>query len=101
MKKSVVDIQDLQKLVPFFKSRVGAFIGKCLIKWLSIDKVNEAHARNCHLRGAAFTSALLKDPLIDVKYKLHHAEVLDHLPEGVVCDGFQSSDWFSRRHHAD
>lgn len=107
MKKSVVDIQDLQKLIPFFKSHVGAFIGKCLIKWLSIDKVNEAHARNCHLRGAAFTSALLKDPLIDVKYKLHHAEVLDHLPEGAFVtvsnhpigslDGIMLIDIFASR----
>lgn len=83
MKESVVDIQDLQELLPIFRGHVGSFIGKCLIKWLSIDKVNLAHARNCHLRGAAFTSALLKDPLIDVKYKLHRKEILDHLPEGA------------------
>ncbi len=83
MKKSVVDIYDLQQMVPFFKSRIGTVLGKCLIKWLRVGKVNEVHGRNCHLQGAAFTTALLKDPLIDVKYNLHNAELLDHLPEGA------------------
>ena len=70
MKESVVDIHDLQEAAPFFKSRFGSFLGKVLIKWLSIDKVNKAHAHNCHLRGAEFTTALLNDPLIDIKYDL-------------------------------
>ena len=51
MKESVVDIHDLQEAAPFFKSRFGSFLGKVLIKWLSIDKVNKAHAHNCHLRS--------------------------------------------------
>ena len=63
MKESVVDIHDLQEAAPFFKSRFGSFLGKVLIKWLSIDKVNKAHAHNCHLRGAEFTTALLNDPI--------------------------------------
>ena len=50
MKESVVDIHDLQEAAPFFKSSFGTFVGKVLIKWLSIDKVNKAHAHNCHLR---------------------------------------------------
>lgn len=83
MKESVVDIQDMQEAAPFFKSRVGTFLGELLIKWLQVDKVNKVHANNCHLRGAAFTTALLNDPLIDIKYKLHHDEVLEHLPEGA------------------
>ena len=72
MKESVVDIHDLQEAAPFFKSRFGSFLGKVLIKWLSIDKVNKAHAHNCHLRGAKFTTALLNDPLIDIKYDQHN-----------------------------
>lgn len=83
MKKTVVDIHDLQELAPFFRSRFGTCLGKALIKWLSIDKVNQAHARNCHLQGAEFTTALLNDPLIDIRYNLHNAELLDHLPEGA------------------
>ena len=62
MKKTVVDIEDLQQLVPFFRSRFGTFLGKKLLKWFSIEKVNQAHANSCHLRGSAFTTALLNDP---------------------------------------
>lgn len=83
MKKNVVDIDDLQKMVLFFKSRIGTWLGKLLIKWFSVDKVNRIHANHCHLRGAAFTSAMLQDPLMDIKYQIHHAERLDTLPEGA------------------
>ena len=83
MKESVIDIHDLQKDFPFFRSRIGTFLGKRLIRWLSVDKVNRVHAAACHLRGAEFTSAILRDPLIDIKYRLHNAEVLDTLPEGA------------------
>ena len=74
---------------------------------MSIDKVNKAHAHNCHLRGAKFTTALLNDPLIDIKYDLHNAEVLDHLPEGAFAtvsnhpigsiDGIMLIDIFASR----
>lgn len=83
MKKSVVDIYDLQEMAPFFKGRVGTWLGKLLIKCLRVDLVNKVHARNCHLRGAEFTSALLHDPLIDLSYEVHNKEILDHLPEGA------------------
>ena len=46
MKESVVDVHDLQETAPFFKSRFGTFLGKVLIKWLSVDKVNKAHAHS-------------------------------------------------------
>lgn len=107
MKESVVDIHDLQRAAPFFKSRFGTFLGKQLIKWLSIDKVNRVHANNCHLRGAEFTTALLNDPLIDIKYKLHNVGVLDRLPEGAFAtvsnhpigsiDGIMLIDIFASR----
>jgi putative hemolysin len=83
MKKTVIDIYDLQEMVPFFKSKFGTYIGKLLIKWLCIEKVNRVHANNCHLRGSAFTGAILSDPLIHIKYKVHNEELLDQLPEGA------------------
>lgn len=107
MKQSVVDIYDLQEMAPFFKSRLGSLIGGALIKWLNVDKVNQAHANNCHLRGADFTTALLKDPLIDIQYKVHHAEWVKDLPEGAFItvsnhpigslDGIVLIDLFARR----
>lgn len=107
MKESVVDIYDLQEMVPFFKGRIGTMLGKWLIKWLDIDKVNRAHKNSCHLHGADFTTALLKDPLIDIKYNIHNEERLDHLPEGAFItvsnhpigslDGILLIDIFARR----
>ncbi|MDR1406585.1 MAG: lysophospholipid acyltransferase family protein [Tannerella sp.] len=83
MKKTVIDIQDLQEHIPFFKSRLGIFLAKRILRWLSIDRVNQIHTNHCDLRGAAYTSAMLSDPLMDVKYKIHHEERLDTLPEGT------------------
>lgn len=107
MKKSVVDIYDLQEMAPFFKGRVGTWLGKLLIKCLRVDLVNKIHARNCHLRGAEFTSALLHDPIIDLSYEVHNKEILDHLPEGAFVtvsnhpigslDGIMLIDIFASR----
>ncbi|MDH6312278.1 putative hemolysin [Parabacteroides sp. PFB2-10] len=83
MKKTVIDIYDLQEMVPFFKSTFGTFLGKIFLKWFKINKVNRVHANSCHLRGADFTSALLNDPLIDLHYKVHNEELLKDLPEGA------------------
>ncbi|MDR2920213.1 MAG: lysophospholipid acyltransferase family protein [Tannerella sp.] len=83
MKKTVIDIHDLQEMIPIFKNRLVAFIGKGLLKWVNMDKVNQIHSNHCHLRGAAFTSAMLSDPLMNVKYCIHHQERLNSLPEGA------------------
>ncbi|MDR2139871.1 MAG: lysophospholipid acyltransferase family protein [Tannerella sp.] len=83
MKKTVIDIHDLQEMAPVFKGRLGTFLGKKLLKWIGMDKVNRIHANHCHLHGSAFTSALLSDPLMDVKYEIHGAERLDSLPPGA------------------
>lgn len=86
MKESVVDIHDLQEGAPFFKSRFGSFLGKVLIKWLSIDKVNKAHAHNCHLRGAEFTTALLNDPSIDPRCWIICPKALSLLFRTILSD---------------
>jgi putative hemolysin len=83
MKRIVLDITYLQEVSPFFKSKIGIYVGQKLLKWLGIDKVNQVHARNSHLQGAEFTSALLKDPLVGISYKVHNAGYLDTLPEGA------------------
>ena len=110
MKKSVVDLSDLQEIAPFFKTKFGIFLGKKIIKWLGIKKVNDIHAKHCHLRGADFTTALLQDPLMDIKYNVHNAELLDTLPEGAFItisnhpfghiDGIMLIDIFAARRGA-
>ena len=107
MKKTVLDISDLQKVNPVFRNRIVASIAKMLFKWLNIDKVNQIHANHCHLRGAAFTSAMLSDPLMNVKYNIHNEEYLVSLNEGAFItvsnhpigslDGIMLIDIFASR----
>lgn len=107
MKKTVIDIYDLQEMAPFFKSRFGTFLGKLVIKIFGIGSVNKVHENNSHLRGSEFTSAILADPIIDLKYKVHNESILDTLPEGAFAtvsnhpigslDGIILIDIFARR----
>lgn len=82
MKRTVIDLQDLQQISPFFKNPVGKYLAKKFLKWFCIDKVNQLHINHCDYKGAGFTSALLKDPLVNINYKIHNEELLDNLPEG-------------------
>lgn len=83
MRNTLVTIEELQRAEPFFRSRFGTYMGKKLMKWLCIDKINQVYGHSCHLRGAEFTSSLLKDPLIDIQYKIHNREILNDLPESA------------------
>ena len=83
MKKIVLDIEDIQKRAPFLKTRLGAYIIKKIFRLMEMEKVNRIHEKHFHLRGAAFTSAMLNDPMMDVRYEVHNREVLEQLPEGA------------------
>jgi putative hemolysin len=83
MKQTVLEIEEIQQKAPFFKTRPGAWLLKKVFRWMDMDKVNRIHANHCQLRGAAFTSAILSDPLMDVRYEVHNREILQHLPEGA------------------
>jgi putative hemolysin len=80
--KKAYDIEYFQSVSPICNNKIVAFLVKKMMKWIDIEKVNEIYGRYCHLRGSAFTSAMLADPLMDVKYKIHNKERLDTLPEG-------------------
>ncbi|NDV84321.1 lysophospholipid acyltransferase family protein [Bacteroides sp. 51] len=81
MRKTLVDIEELQQAEPFFRSRFGTYAAKKLMKWVCMNKVNQVYSHSCHLSGAEFTSSLLKDPLIDIRYEIHNREILNDLPE--------------------
>ncbi len=83
MKKNVLDYEDVQNKFPFFKTRFGLYLLKKLFRWLDMNKVNQIHANHYKLRGSAFTTAMLNDPLMDVHYVIHNKEVLDQLPSGA------------------
>ena len=107
MRKNVYDIENLKSVHPIFKNSIVAFFAKQILKWISVEKVNQIHARHCHRKGAEFTSAILADPMMDVKYMIHHKKRLDALPEGAFItvsnhpigslDGIMIIDIFASR----
>jgi putative hemolysin len=82
MNPKVLDFKFFQEKAPVFKTRLGSWFLKKLFYWAEIDKVNKIHGNHCDLRGSAFTSAMLADPLMNVKYNVHNKEVLNTLPQG-------------------
>ncbi|MDR1115453.1 MAG: lysophospholipid acyltransferase family protein [Tannerella sp.] len=83
MKKTVLDLEDFQRKAPFLRTRLGVFLLKKMFHWTGMDMVNRIHANHYRLRGAAFTTAMLNDPLMDVHYEVHNREILQQLPEGA------------------
>lgn len=82
MKKEVLGIDDLREMSSFFQNPMGTAIGKRFLKWFKVDAVNKLHERHGDLRGAEFTHAILSDPVINLKYRIHNSQVLDNLPKG-------------------
>jgi len=83
MKKNVLDYEDVQAMAPVLKSRLGLYLIKKFFSWTDMNKVNQIHGNHCELRGSAFTTAMLNDPLMDVRYEVHNDEILHDLPEGA------------------
>lgn len=80
IKPNVLDYDDVARLVPKLKGH-EKFVN-WLLKFLSVDKVNGVHSRNCDTPGPEFVKRLLFD---EFKLTLHinNEQVLDNLPEGA------------------
>lgn len=80
MKRSILDISDLQDLVPQLKNERGEKILKFLSKIYRLDDINTLYGRHCDLRGVDFVNAIIDD--LDISCRIDHEERLDNLPEG-------------------
>ena len=80
IKPNVLDYDYVARLVPKLKGH-EKFVN-WLLKFLSVDKVNGVHSRNCDTPGPEFVKRLLFD---EFKLTLHinNEQVLDNLPEGA------------------
>lgn len=76
----LLTLTELQENVAFFRSAAGARIGKMLMHWLNVDKVNSLYDRHPDLLGPDFASVILKD--VGLEYEIIHSEILSDLPEG-------------------
>jgi putative hemolysin len=107
MKENVLDIEYFQRKNAFFKTRPGVYLLEKILHWTGMDLVNRIHARYYQLRGAAFTTAMLNDPLMNVRYEVHNREILQQLPGGAFItvsnhpvgslDGIILADIFASR----
>lgn len=79
VKRTVLDYDDIVKMVPFFKGKKK--LVNFLMKMLDIDKVNWIHDHNFDTPGPQFCRGLLED--LDIKLRIDNEQVLDNLPEGA------------------
>lgn len=78
MKKTVLDANDVMKLVPKLKNE--KFIN-AVLRWLRVSEVNRLHSNNCHKQGADFTDGILHD--LNIKLEIENEEILKNLPAGA------------------
>lgn len=79
IKRTVLEYDDLRKMIPIFEGK-EKFVNR-LIKFLSLDKVNDLHDHNCDTPGAPFVDGLLKE--LNISFRIDNEQILDHLPEGA------------------
>lgn len=79
VKPTVLDYDDIVGMVP--KLQGHKKLVDSVLKFLSIDKVNDLHAHNCATPGVDFTEGLLKE--LNIKLRIDNEQVLDNLPEGA------------------
>lgn len=75
----VLSVEQLQKMAPAFRGRLGQSVANTLMRWLSVDKINQAYDHNAHLQGADFADGIMKD--LGVKYQIGNVERLTQLPK--------------------
>lgn len=80
VKPTVLDYDDIKKLVPKLEGHEKLVNG--LLHFLSVDKVNGVHSRNCDTPGPEFVRRLLFNEF-KIKLRIDNEQLLNHLPEGA------------------
>ena len=76
----LLTLSELQQKCPWFRGRIGNALGRGLMKFFAVDKINDLYDRNSSYMGPEFAEAVLKD--IGVEYELLGADVFSQLPDG-------------------
>lgn len=80
VKPTVLDYDDIKKLVPKLEGHEKLVNG--LLHFLSVDKVNGVHSRNCDTPGPEFVRRLLFNEF-KIKLRIDNEQLINHLPEGA------------------
>ena len=77
----LLGIDELERISPIFRGKAGNALSRALMRFLSVDKVNDLYDRNSVVNGPDFASAVLND--IGMKYDVgfEDADMLDTLSE--------------------
>ena len=85
-KKYVLTFEDLQYIIPAFRSKSGALLLKILYSLAGIDKINDLYSHSCDKNGSEFVDSILKE--LGITYNIHHKEILN---QRRFCYSLQSS----------
>ena len=80
IKPNVLDYDDVRRLVPKLDGHEK--LVNWVLKFLSVDKVNGVHSRNCDTPGPEFVKRLLFDEF-KLTLRIDNEEILNNLPEGA------------------
>ena len=80
IRPDVLNYDDIRRMVPALEGHPK--LVDRLLHFLSVDKVNAVHARNCDTPGPEFVRRMLIDDF-KIKLRVDGQEVLNHLPEGA------------------
>lgn len=80
IKPNVLDYDDVRRLVPKLDGHEK--LVNWVLKFLSVDKVNGVHSRNCDTPGPEFVKRLLFDEF-KITLRIDNEEILNNLPEGA------------------
>ena len=104
VRPDVLNYDDIRRMVPRLDGHPR--LVNALLKFLSIDKVNRAHANSCSEPGPKCTERLLFQEFHNT-LRVDNAQLLDHLPEGPFItvsnhpfgaprrNCFDLPDWFA------
>lgn len=81
----LLELNELEQISPLFKGKMGNTLAKGLMKFLSVEELNELYDRYSYLKGPGFAEAVLND--IGLKYSICYTDrnilsLQDILPSG-------------------
>jgi len=77
----VIGYTDFERISPVFRGNTGRKLAGIIMRFLSIDRVNQVYEHSIDYQGVEFSTRLLDD--LGVNYLVGNSERLDLLPDGA------------------
>ncbi len=76
----LLTLEEIEQAAPVFRGKCGNAVARGLMRFLSVDRINDLYDRNCRYSGPEFARAILED--IGVSYTVYGGEIPDSLSSG-------------------